>query len=67
MNPWMLPDWCNALRHPSNVAELCEGETPMAVCTPYGNPKLSKRCSDFPEGVALTRAMCLAAVAEHES
>ena len=55
MSAW--PKWLNHDRHPANVAELAEGETAMAVCAPHGNPKLSKRCADFPEGRALVSAM----------
>lgn len=58
------PKWMNHDLHPTNPAALCEGETPMSICTPHGNPKLSKRCSDYPVGLGLTAAMCHAATEE---
>ena len=58
------PHWMNHDRHPRNLAELAEGETPMSICAPHGHPKLSKKCSDHEVGRGLTAAMCLAAVEE---
>lgn len=62
MSAW--PSWMGHDRHPRNVAELTEGETPMSICTPYGHPKLSKKCSDYPVGLGLTAAMVQAATEE---
>lgn len=62
------PAWMNHDLHPSNPAVLCESETPMSICVPIRkgqqNPKLSKRCSDYPVGLGLTAAMCKAAQEE---
>lgn len=57
MNSHILPDWCNAMRHPKNVADLCEGEHSSIPLPHSPNVYLSKKCSDSEEGLGLTRAL----------